>query len=154
MESDRLVIFEGPMGELRLGVEGYQFPDILDDEWDSNWLIITGDAVLDGKPWSFRDPCLTNFEMQRLADWLDQVAAGTAEKAFCGFTEPNLDFERVSDGSIRIGLSLEALPPWENRDGDLGDVGFDIPIGGQLSAAAASLRQILSRYPVRPINRS
>jgi len=153
MENDRLAIFEGPTGALHLEVEGYQFPDVLNDEWDSNWLIITADAVLDGKSWRFRDPCLTTFELQRLAGWLDQVAAGTAEQNFCGFTEPNLDFERVSDVSIRIGLSLEALPPWANQGGDLGDVGFEVPIGEQLKTAAASLRRFLSKFPVRATGR-
>lgn len=98
-------------------------------------------------------PCLTTFELQRLADWLDQVAAGTAEQNFCGFTEPNLDFERVSDTSIRIKLSLEALPPWANRDGDLGDVGFEVSIGSQLNVAATSLRWFLGQFPVRATGR-
>lgn len=153
MENDRLAIFEGPTGALRLEVEGYQFPDVHNDEWDSNWLVITGDAVLDGRSWRFRDPCLTTFELQRLADWLDQVAAGTAEQNFCGFTEPNLDFERVSDASIRIGLSLEALPPWANRDGDFGDVGFEVSVGSQLNVAATSLRRFLRQFPVRATGR-
>ncbi|WP_420878293.1 WapI family immunity protein [Sphingobium yanoikuyae] len=56
MENERPAIFEGPTGELRLEVEGYQFPDVPNDEWDSNWLVITGDAVLDGRSWRFRDP--------------------------------------------------------------------------------------------------
>ena len=154
MDNDELAIFEGPTGSLRLAIEGYQFPDITDDEWDSNWLIIRGDAVLDGRSWSFRDPCLTTFEVQRLADWLDQVAMGTAEKSFCGFTEPILDFEWVPGGSIRIGLSLEALPPWENRDGDLGDIGFDVPIGDQLNVSASVFRRLLSQFPVRATNHS
>jgi hypothetical protein len=62
VENEALASFEGPTGSLRIGVERYQFPEITDDEWNSNWLIITGEAVLEDKSWSFRDPCLTTFE--------------------------------------------------------------------------------------------
>lgn len=141
--------FEGPTGSLRIGVECYQFPEITDDDWDSNWLIINGDAVVDGKSWTFRDPCLTTFEMERLAHWLDQISSGKVEKAFCGFTEPNLDFERVSDVTVRIAFSLEALPPWSKRDGDFGEIGFEVPIDDRLRAAASSLRAFLTRFPIR-----
>lgn len=152
MENETVASFEGPTGSLRIGIESYQFPEIADDDWDSNWLIITGEAVLDDKPWSFRDPCLTTFEMERLASWLDEVASGKAEKAFCGFTEPNLDFERVSDATVRISFSYEALPPWSKCDGDLGEIGFNIPIDDRLGAAANSLRALLTRFPIRARN--
>lgn len=149
MSNQTQAVFDGPTGSLRLSVEQYEFPEIANDEWDSNWLVVTGDAALDGKPWTFRNACLTTFEMQRLADWLDQVAEGRSESAFCGFTEPNLDFERLSDGSIRVGFSLEALPPWCDRDGDFGEIGFTIPIDDSLSIAASNLRELLSQFPVR-----
>lgn len=149
VENEAPAIFEGPTGSLRIGIEDYQFPEIADDEWDSNWLIVTGDALLGGKSWTFRDPCLTTFEMERLADWLDQVSSGKVEKAFCGFTELNLDFERVSDVAVRIAFSLEALPPWSKRDGEFGEVSFDVPIDGRLGAAASSLRAFLTRFPIR-----
>jgi hypothetical protein len=154
VETEALATFEGPTGSLRIGVERYQFPEITDDDWDSNWLIITGDAVVDDKSWSFRDPCLTTFEVERLANWLDEVSDGRAEKPFCGFTEPNLDFERVSDATVRIAFSLEALPPWSKRDGDLGEIGFNIPINDRLGAAASSLRALLTRFPIRARNGS
>lgn len=145
-------VFEGPMGSLRLGVERYQFPEITHDAWDSNWLIITGDATLNGKPWRFRDPCLTTFEMQRLADWLDQVVAGKADQKPCWFTEPNLDFRQMPDQAIRIGFSLEALPPWRASGGDDDEIGFSAPIDSHLVTAANSLRRLLIQFPVRGSN--
>jgi hypothetical protein len=154
VENEAVATFEGPTGSLRIGVERYQFPEITDEHWDSNWLMITGDAVLDGKSWSFRDPCLTTFEMERLANWLDQVSSGKVEQAFCGFTEPNLDFEQVSDATLRIAFSLEALPPWSRSDGDFGEIGINIPIDDRLGAAASSLRALLARFPIRAHNSS
>jgi hypothetical protein len=154
VQNDGLAFFEGSTGSLSIGVESYQFPEITDDHWDSNWLIIKGDAVLAGERWSFRDACLTTFELKRLADWLDQVWEGKAEQPFCSFTEPNLDFERVSDIEVRILFSLEAVPPWEKHDGDFGEIGFIIPINERLGAAANSLRALLTRFPIRARNGS
>lgn len=147
--DDPVAAFNGPNGSLRIAVERYQFPDITDDEWDSNWLVVAGEADLKGKSWSFRDPCLTTFEVERLAYWLDGVAAREPVGSICGFTEPNLEFECVSDKSVRISFWLEALPPWARHDSDLGDVGFYVPIDGTLSATAACLRRMLSRFPIR-----
>lgn len=152
VETEAVATFEGPTGSLRIGAEGYQFPEIADEHWDSNWLIITGDAVLDGKSWSFRDPCLTTFEIERLANWLDQVSSGKVEQAFCGFVEPNLDFVQVSDATLRIAFSLEALPLWSRSDGDFGAIEIDIPIDHRLGAAASSLRALLARFPIRARN--
>jgi hypothetical protein len=141
--------FVGDAGSLRLGVEGYQFPHIVDDDWDSNWLMVVGEAEIGNRPWRFRDACLTTFEVERLALWLDGVMMGDETNAFCGFTEPNLDFERVSHEAIRIGLSLEAAPPWGDDDDDLGTHGFDVPVDDRLGIAAADLRRLLQTYPVR-----
>ncbi|MFZ5663684.1 MAG: hypothetical protein ACOY7L_00515 [Pseudomonadota bacterium] len=49
MENGTQAIFKGPAGSLSISVERYQFPEIINDEWDSNWLIIAGNAELDGK---------------------------------------------------------------------------------------------------------
>ncbi|WP_298397063.1 hypothetical protein [Sphingobium sp.] len=148
--SEQIVAkFEGSGGSLRLGVEGYQFPHILDDDWDSNWLIIVGEAEIGNRSWRFRDACLTTFEMERLADWLDAATTGKQSNPFCGFTEPNLDFERVSNEAIRIGFSLEAAPPWSSEDDDFGTHGFEVPVNDRLGLAATDLRRLLQTYPVR-----
>ena len=142
-------VFEGPAGALRLGIDGYQFPHNVDDAWDSNWLIVTGEAVLGGQRWDFRDPSLTTFELERLADWLDRLVAGAEQPAFCGFTEPNLDFRRLSDQSLRVAFSLEAQPPWAELKDDFGAHGFEVPIASGIAAAAQALRQLLALFPVR-----
>ena len=144
-----VAIFKGRAGSLRLCVEGYEFPEIVNDEWDSNWLMVSGEAVIDGKHWRFRDACLRTFEMRRLATWLDQIATGREEETFCGFIEPNLHFEKVSDRLMRIDLAFESAPPWAGPDDDCDAHGFELPIDGALATAAGELRYILSKYPLR-----
>lgn len=154
VEEEPIAAFKGTNGSLRIGVERYQFPDIADDEWDSNWLIVSGEADLDGCSWAFQDPCLTTFEVERLAAWLDDVVAGKSAQSICGFTEPNLEFECVSQEAVRVSFWLEALPPWADQDSDLGDVDFEVPIDDALSVAASGLRRIINRFPIRARNGS
>ena len=147
------MILEGVGGSLRLSFVSYQFPSNYDDEWDSNWLIVAGVASLDGKEWSFQDPCLTTFEAEQLADWLDKTANGVSRDSI-GFVEPNLQFDRLSVSSIRVSFALESAPPWARSNDDWDRHGFELPVSPTLSVAAAQLRQQLSRFPLRaPRNR-
>lgn len=144
-------LFEGPSGYLKLTIEDYQFPDTHDDEWDSNWLIVAGDAMVDGRRWNFRDPCLTTMELACLAAWLDAVADGQPVRPFCGFTEPNLEFSKTDCRSIRIGFALESAPPWASRGENWYVCGIDLPADASLHTAAANLRQQLARFPQRAL---
>jgi hypothetical protein len=132
-----------------LAILGYQFPKIKNDAWDSNWLIIEGHVSLSGRDWHFRDSCLTTFEVLQLAQWLDAVATGSAAAASCGFTEPNLQFERQSASTIRVSFALESAPPWAHPDDDWEKHGFEIPISPMLAIAAEQLRKQLVPFPER-----
>ena len=142
------MFLEGPQGSLQLKLVRYQFPTIVDDEWDSNWLIVSGAATLDGKSWRFEDPCLTNREAARLADWLHEVSRGQGD-AEVGFVEPNLGFERTTQSTIRVTFSLESAPPWATLDDDWNKHGFEVPVGPQLADAADALRRQLTQFPER-----
>lgn len=145
-------LFEGPSGYLKLTIEDYQFPDFKEDVWDSNWLVVAGDAMIDGRRWSFRAPCLTTMELGRLAAWLDAIADGQPIQPFCGFTEPNLEFNKTDCQSIRVGFALESAPPWASPGENWYVYGIDLPADASLHAAAATLRQQLARFPQRALN--
>lgn len=141
--------FKGDNSSFRLLILRYQFPNIHDDEWDSNWLVVQGRVCLDSKEWVFRDPCLTTFEAARLADWLGAIARGEKENDLCCFIEPNLQFDRQANNTVRISFALEAAPPWAAKDDFDTTYDFEVPIGPELTMAARSLRQQLSRFPRR-----
>ena len=109
----------GPAGQsLELRILGYQFPDLSDAEYDSNWLHIEGHVNHPRGIWSFRDPCLLTYEVSRLADWLDAVARNESVPSEIGFTEPNLSFRVIpaARGAVlRAYLDLEARPEWVQR---------------------------------------
>jgi hypothetical protein len=154
---------------VELTIAGYQFPDLQsrhDNDWDANWLQISGAAVLtDGKTWSFEDPSLTTWEAARLGQWLRGAADGTVEPSPFGageadrllcFTEPNLAFgleERIgAQLRLRVHFSLEALPPWLSgaEQPDIFDYHLDLEVtAAQVRMAAADWAAALSRFPRR-----
>lgn len=120
-----LVSIDG--SRLSLTIAGYQFPGMVGSgphDWDANWLNVAGRFELsDGRRHSFTDPCLTTWEAQSLAEWLNGVALGeinsrpdTDEPDLVFFTEPCLAFSLVEAGvshvGLRVYLSLEAGPPF------------------------------------------
>jgi hypothetical protein len=116
---------------VELGPLRYEFPVVRGDVHDDNWLVITGAVTTPEGSWSFTDPCLLTGEAREVAAWLRGVAAGTvavsepaAEDEWLSpdtwFIEPVLAFslaDRREDGVvIRVHLSLEAAPPWQQGD--------------------------------------
>src|SRR5262245_17587543 len=100
-----------------LRIAGYQFPDDATSDYDSNWLVVEGSVRHPRGGWLFRDPSLLTYEVARLADWLEAVAAGAESQPWCGFIEPNLSFEVAGEGAtrvLRVAFAVEALPPWAN----------------------------------------
>ncbi len=75
---------------LELQIVGYQFPEINNAPWDSDWLLIRIEVSHPMGNWSTTDPCLLTFEAVDLANWLENVASGGPDLEDESFTEPNL----------------------------------------------------------------
>lgn len=165
---------------IELVVGGYQFPDIgsgdqPDDpeSWDSNWLIIHGTVTTDaGSPWSFRQPCLTTWDVTQLADWFQNVAAGlirtlppearelnkasfeeSGPAGWLTFTEPHLSFAVGAQSEARvellIGLSHElARPPLDSQRPTRSQITIQTTPQDAQDAAAA-LQEYLATFPAR-----
>lgn len=138
-----------------LAVVGYQFPAETTAEYDSNWLNIRIEVVEPRGKWSCTDPALLTYEVERLAQWLEKIAAGNPTSVSESFLEPNLSFELASPSAerLRVIFSLEFRPPWLSKleaDDDEYFVEFPV-IAAELEAAAASLRAQLKRFPQRAL---
>jgi hypothetical protein len=135
---------------LELRIIGYQFPNNATADYDSNWLVIAGAVRHSRGEWRFCDPSLLTYEVARLADWLETVAAGTEPKPWCAFIEPNLSFEVAGEAdsrALRVSFAIEALPPWA-KFGE--EVYIEFPATKlDLGSAAASLRKQLREFPQR-----
>ncbi len=137
---------------MELSIDGYQFPES-DEYWDANWLVVRGRVTHPRGAWTFRDPCLTTFELEQLAAWFDGVATGRVDPASGYFTEPNLHFEYVATPvpAISVTFSYESSPPWvsqleERMDGAI--VTFPVALNDPRKSSR-SIRTLLARFPVR-----
>lgn len=148
----KILSSEGDCFEFK--IIGYQYPNIVDDYWDSNWLLIKIDVIHGGKTWSAVDACLTTFEVARLAFWLKNIQFTDKRKPTCSFTEPNLTFHVVQSNSIeylRIFFELKFRPPWAYSNiAGLEDLWIDFALAdiNPLTIAQELLTQ-LQNYPQR-----
>ncbi|MFF7602491.1 WapI family immunity protein [Streptomyces mirabilis] len=108
----------------------YQFAAARGNRYDDNWLVIGGTVETSEGRWTFTDPSLLTHEARQVAVWLRGVAEGTVAvtqpdaegyvSPDTWFNEPVLAFslaDRSEAGAvIRLHLSLEAAPPWQQGD--------------------------------------
>ncbi|HNR13321.1 MAG TPA: hypothetical protein PKM59_08415 [Thermodesulfobacteriota bacterium] len=139
--------------EFEMRIVGYQFPDLEDVQYDSDWLNISVRATLPQGSWTYTDPSLLTYEVAELADWLDAVADGTAVSTGIGFIEPNLAFEMVEEEprKLRVYFDAETRPPSAPYDPEgTEELWAEFTVSADdLRTAAASLRKDLEQFPVR-----
>src|SRR2546428_9605873 len=131
-------------------IDECQFPEVADNRWNSNWLIVRRHIHCPGGEWTLRDPCLTTFEVAELADWFDSIAGGKPTSARCTFVEPNLAFEYRPDasGALVACFAHESAPPWQLGDERFDGFAISFPHDlNDLAKAAGDLRQLLLKYP-------
>ena len=140
---------------VELRIIGYQFPEILDDEWDSNWLMIFINVKLTKKHWKTTDPAITTFELRNLIDWFKNISDNRMEKyKNIDFTEPNISFELLNEFDsdikrIKINFRLEFSPL---KNGGEYSVEFEAE-NKQLKDYAEKLEDELNEYPERCIEK-
>ena len=140
-----------------LEIDGYQYPHIADQSYDSDWLFITIRVRDRRGPWAATDPCVLTWEVGWLADWFDVLAAGRPDRVGFAFLEPNLSFDRIdhhgSHTHLRVYFEQNFRPPWDpSRFGFTNSevAAIDLQLStDQLRQAAADLRRQLQRFPVR-----
>ena len=133
-------------------IVGYQFPQIDNDHYDSNWLIIEVRVESNSGKWVASDPALLTFEFQEIIDWLEAIYQQPKTTApFLDFIEPNLQFEFLAyedtNFQIRMRFDYELLP--ENAIQEkcyFVDVEWDL---GQLLNVIIGLKQSLAAFPER-----
>jgi hypothetical protein len=149
----RLVGVNGDAVELT--IVGYQFPEIRDDPWDSNWVVIETTATVDGQSWTSRDPCLVTFEVEQLADWVEALGNERLVESELDFMEPNLAFELEGVAGdlvrIRIWFECEARPAWKGKAPVRArDFAACIAVPSKaLLDATEDLKLQLAKYPTR-----
>jgi hypothetical protein len=150
MRTMRLVGANGD--QVELDIAGYQFPDIADEQWDSNWLNITTTATVDHRSC---DPSLLTMEVEELARWLESVADGKEVDRELEFMEPNLAFQldEISGAEIhlRVWFEYESRPVWKaDSVADACDLAATLSLTApKVRRAVEDLRRQLARFPTR-----
>ena len=138
--------------EFQLVVVGYQHPDLHEDRWDSNWLLVNGSVTAAGEKWAFTDPCVTTFELADFAAWFDELADDGTQPSSFAFTEPNLKFTFTPwpHPAVQLTLTQESAPPSLPDPDRARGVTVEFPMPPSKTVAlAAEIRRILMDYPIR-----
>ncbi|MBZ0281136.1 MAG: hypothetical protein K8L97_10365 [Anaerolineae bacterium] len=145
--------------QIEMSVAAYEFPDVTDDAYDANWLVIgiALQLVYGAWRWRVEDAGALTWELQDCIRWLERLSRGEAvESETCGFSEPDISFETIrnEDGEI-IGLTMNLMdefqPPTKvliPRENNVVSLRFHTP-PDVLRAFAESLSADLAKFPQR-----
>ncbi len=78
-ENDKSIEFE---------IEGYQYPQASDLDYDANWLLCRIKYTQNGESEEYRDACLQTVELSELADVLSDIIDGNDNGYISDFLEP------------------------------------------------------------------
>ena len=138
--------------EFQLVILSYQHPDVHEDRWDSNWLVVNGTvATAAGQKWRFSAPCVTTFELADLADWLDELSRNGRSPEQFEFAEPDVKFGYVPWPTRTLLLTLSGAGAAQAPAGEAAEgVTLEFPLSGaDASALASQIRDALSDFPIR-----
>jgi hypothetical protein len=152
-------ILENDRFRLELSVAGYEFPDVLKDPYDANWLVIRAalQSVHGAWRWQVEDAGALTWELADCVAWLRALSAGqTVPVEQYGFSEPDISFEiiRQEDGRVmglNVNLMDEFQPPTKvlvPRQGNIVSLRFHTP-PEVLQALADGLEEGLTQFPLR-----
>lgn len=130
---------------------GWQHPRGAANEIAANRLIVRIALATEEGAWTERCPCLLAWEVDRLASWLEALAAHRATDTEQRFLEPDLCF-RIAPASglarlLRVAIDLRGRRP-PGAAAPVGEVSFAVH-DHDLRAAARALRADARRFPVR-----
>jgi hypothetical protein len=144
----------GDGSEVELRLTRYQFPEIEDDHWDSNWLMVALRVQSPQGSWHTEDPALLTWEVRDLANWFEALANTQQEERELVFLEPCLGFrvtkQTADTVNLQVRLGHEFRPPWFDSWQKARVTLALSP--DDLRLAAESLREELARFPIRSVH--
>lgn len=138
---------------VELKITNYQYPEITDGDWDSNWLNIYLNVKSNFGNWQTVDPSLTTWDVERMIKWFYNLSNDIQpEYTDICFLEPNISFELINSfdsetKTIRIKFDLESRPQ-SATDDEVYFVEFIADNNG-LKSIITDLKMELETYPER-----
>ena len=138
--------------EFEFRVVGYQFPEVTDEDYDANWLLVSINVRSPGGSWSKTDPCLLTWEGHWFANWLADIMAGREEEKTMSFLDSNLFFEVEGRGQHQVKLKIELSDELLPTDAKPGEKRFTVSLVislADLRAAVADWCWEMRLFPMR-----
>ncbi|HEX2905826.1 MAG TPA: hypothetical protein VHO69_03130 [Phototrophicaceae bacterium] len=144
---------------LEISVAGYEFPNMIEDYEDANWLVIRVAlrSVYGAWCWQVEDAGALTWELEGCIQWLRNLSAGTpvAEESY-GFSEPDIRFETIRNergemAGLAVNLMDEFQPPTKvlvPRQNNIVALRFHTP-PEVLRSFAEALAESLTHFPRR-----
>jgi hypothetical protein len=149
------MIFKGVNDQtVEFRVTNYQFPEITDCEYDSNWLLIYLKVKSDCGNWQTIDPSLLVRDLRAIIKWFEKLSNDLeTDSDFLTFLEPNLEFELIKNQSdlktVRIKFDLESRPQSGDDEKEYYvDCEFS---NAELKEIVAELKKEMEKYPERAL---
>ncbi|MHC9088459.1 WapI family immunity protein [Tenacibaculum sp. IMCC1] len=149
------MIFKGINNQtVEFKITNYQFPEINDCEYDSNWLLVYLKVNSDCGNWETIDPSLLVRDLKDIIEWFEQLSNDIeTDSDSLVFMEPNLEFELIKNQldlkTVRIIFDLESRPLNANDDKEYYvDCEMD---NVELKKVAEELTKELESFPERAI---
>lgn len=147
------MIFKGINNQtVEFRITNYEFPEITNCEYDSNWLLVYLNVKSEYGNWQTTDPSLLVRDLSDIIEWFKKLANNVEpEYDSLVFMEPNLEFELIKNESnlktVRIKFDLESRP--QNAD-DEKEYFVDCEMDkSELNRITQELQKELEKYPER-----
>ena len=146
------MVFKGINNQsIELNIINYQYPDLIDEPHDRNWLIVNVKVRSNFGDWEATDPALLTFDFEKMIEWFDKLSNNIEPKdTELIFTEPSflLFLENSWEDEIKkikIELDLEL-----RMKGFSPECYVDIHANNEeLEQISMDLRNELSKFPKR-----
>jgi len=149
------MIFKGINNQtVEFKITNYQFPEITDCEYDSNWLLVYLKVKSDCGNWETIDPSLLVRDLKDIIEWFEQLSNDIETNSdFLTFMEPNLEFRLTKKNAhkkhIRITFDLESRHPNAKDDEEFYvDCEFN---NEELKQIASELKKEAELFPERAL---
>ncbi|SDT28574.1 hypothetical protein SAMN05192545_3262 [Maribacter dokdonensis] len=149
------MIFKGINNQtVEFRITNYQFPEITNCEYDSNWLLVYLKVKSDYGNWETIDPSLLVRDLKEIIEWFEKLSYDIETNSdSLMFMEPNLKFELIKNQSdlktVRLIFDLESRPQNAN---DNKEYYVDcIMDNAELKKVAKELTKELESFPERVI---
>ena len=146
------MVFKGINNQsIELNIINYQYPDLIDEPHDCNWLIVNVKVLSNFGDWEATDPALLTFDFEKMIEWFDNLSKNIEPKnTELIFTEPSfllflensyVDYIKKIKIELDLELRIKGFSP---------ECYVDIHANNEeLEQISMDLRNELSKFPKR-----